>query len=408
MCDQEVSPVFYDGVYSERLSPTSVSSATSESSTTCRRSTKGRQRPDYKRRIKPPHSYMEMIRMAINSSPSGQLTLREIINFMYDQFACFRGKYVGWKNSVRHNLSASECFTKILRDPTRPYGKDNYWTMNDKCGHCKSNNENEAACQRILATSKHNMDNNYNKNILNLVINKPRSPIPRDTASDEPCSATSDDRSPYTNYQRPPTSSEAYYGTYYDQHFYAPLLRHQNRYHPYTSTASACYYSGRYTTAQPCYIDDLAMLEDLYVPAADIDISMYNHDAEAGKDCKLQHYPKEQPQVQYPMFQSNVPRPYDYHQYYAPTSLQYQYPSDYYTTGGQRPMFPPASTTAEGYVHPYPFNFATTTSENASLSPISPSSSYSSSSLSSVSSESDLDQPLYLPSEALAVIYGSD
>ena len=46
------------------------------------------------------------------------------------KFPFFRGSYTGWRNSVRHNLSLNECFQKILRDPTRPWGKDNYWTIN--------------------------------------------------------------------------------------------------------------------------------------------------------------------------------------------------------------------------------------------------------------------------------------
>lgn len=46
------------------------------------------------------------------------------------KFTFFRGPYTGWRNSVRHNLSLNECFKKILRDPSRPWGKDNYWTIN--------------------------------------------------------------------------------------------------------------------------------------------------------------------------------------------------------------------------------------------------------------------------------------
>ena len=30
---------------------------------------------------------------------------------------------------MRHNLSFNKCFVKILKDPSRPWGKDNYWTV---------------------------------------------------------------------------------------------------------------------------------------------------------------------------------------------------------------------------------------------------------------------------------------
>jgi len=61
---------------------------------------------------------------------SGKLTLAEINDYLMKKFPFFRGSYTGWRNSVRHNLSLNECFQKILRDPTRPWGKDNYWTIN--------------------------------------------------------------------------------------------------------------------------------------------------------------------------------------------------------------------------------------------------------------------------------------
>lgn len=84
----------------------------------------------YTRRPKPPYSYIALIAMAIRESGSGRLTLAEINDFLMRKFPFFRGSYTGWRNSVRHNLSLNDCFLKVLRDPSRPWGKDNYWMLN--------------------------------------------------------------------------------------------------------------------------------------------------------------------------------------------------------------------------------------------------------------------------------------
>ncbi|KAF6716754.1 Forkhead box protein F2 [Oryzias melastigma] len=83
----------------------------------------GMRRPE-----KPPYSYIALIVMAIQSSPSKRLTLSEIYQYLQARFPFFRGTYQGWKNSVRHNLSLNECFIKLPKGLGRP-GKGHYWTI---------------------------------------------------------------------------------------------------------------------------------------------------------------------------------------------------------------------------------------------------------------------------------------
>jgi forkhead box protein F len=58
-------------------------------------------------------SYIALIVMAINSTPTKKMTLSEIYSFLQQSFPFFRSTYMGWKNSVRHNLSLNECFIKL-------------------------------------------------------------------------------------------------------------------------------------------------------------------------------------------------------------------------------------------------------------------------------------------------------
>uniref|UniRef100_A0A1I7X1X1 Fork-head domain-containing protein n=1 Tax=Heterorhabditis bacteriophora TaxID=37862 RepID=A0A1I7X1X1_HETBA len=86
-----------------------------------------------KRQEKPPYSYIALIAMAIQKRPDKKATLAEIYTFLQDHFDFFRGEYVGWRNSIRHNLSLNDCFIKLPKEAGERGRKGHKWTISDNC-----------------------------------------------------------------------------------------------------------------------------------------------------------------------------------------------------------------------------------------------------------------------------------
>lgn len=68
---------------------------------------------------KPPLSFACMIFMALESSPTKTLPVKEIYDWIVWKFPFYRTAASGWKNSIRHNLSLNKCFKKVDRYSTR-------------------------------------------------------------------------------------------------------------------------------------------------------------------------------------------------------------------------------------------------------------------------------------------------
>ncbi|XP_030046103.1 forkhead box protein H1 [Microcaecilia unicolor] len=84
---------------------------------------------NYHRYAKPPYSYLAMIALVIQNSPEKKLKLSQILKEISTLFPFFKGDYQGWKDSIRHNLSSSDCFQMVLKDPGKPQSKGNFWMV---------------------------------------------------------------------------------------------------------------------------------------------------------------------------------------------------------------------------------------------------------------------------------------
>ncbi|MGH0162426.1 UNVERIFIED_CONTAM: hypothetical protein FKN15_055396 [Acipenser sinensis] len=102
---------------------------------------------------RPPYSYSELIKLAINSIPEKQLPLQQIYAWVEEHFPYYKyDANPGWKNSIRHSLSMQDIFVR----QTDRNSRTAYWTIKSN-PETKNNNgvtivspQNKASCIKEL------------------------------------------------------------------------------------------------------------------------------------------------------------------------------------------------------------------------------------------------------------------
>ena len=110
---------------------------------------------------RPPFSYISLCVMAIESSPTKMMTLREMYQYVAERFEFYRYGDKKWKNSLRHNLSFNDCFIKVEKNKATGQTrgrKGSYWKLHPNCREMFLNGSTLRRKKRFRETETANED----------------------------------------------------------------------------------------------------------------------------------------------------------------------------------------------------------------------------------------------------------
>ncbi|KAJ3032480.1 transcription factor [Rhizophlyctis rosea] len=82
--------------------------------------------------VRPPLSYAALIAEAINSTPEGRITLKDMYGYISNKYPFYGMDSPGWQNCLRHTLSLHKAFVKKRRTDR---GKGAWWSLDPDHEH---------------------------------------------------------------------------------------------------------------------------------------------------------------------------------------------------------------------------------------------------------------------------------